>query len=129
MAYPRNVCMDRPLSDKRPIGPFAQVDSGFRTVLLTCDFEPTSDMDGLESLVNDVGSEFFNGEVADVRLEDTAVGGGEGIRVVYDTQINAVFKQKVDDFESRLEARIDDPVDVLEVDSELEKITIVSAKR
>lgn len=120
--------MKRPFAEQRPLGPFAQSNS-LKTVLLTCDFEPSADMDDLESLVSDVGQEIFGGEVTDVRTESTGYEGGEGIRVVYDTKINAVFKQNADKFESRIESRIDDPMDVSGVDSELGKITIVATDR
>jgi len=119
--------MRRPFKDSRPVGPFVETRSSVSTVLLTCDFEPSTEKGDLETLVNEVGSESFGGEVIDVRMEDTAVRGGEGIRVVYDTQINAVFKDEVDEFESRIETRLEDPVDVLDIDSSLEKITIATS--
>lgn len=129
--------VDRPLSDKRPLGPFIQTDNnGMDTVLLTCDFdvEPEatqvsreellqrSQMD-FESLVSKAGDEYFNGEVADVRVEDHAVEDGKrGVRVVYDTQINVVFKDKVDEFENDIEQ-------ARGIAGFLDKLAIVSSDR
>jgi hypothetical protein len=126
--------MERPLADKRPLGPFAQR-SSMDTVLLTCDFgvEPEATrlsreemldrkQSDLKRFVSRRASEYFNGEVVDVRREDHAVDGEEGIRVVYDTQINAVFKDDVDEFEKDIRG-------VRGVAAYYGKMTIVSSSK
>jgi len=128
--------MKRPLSEYRKIGPFVQTSSSMKTVLLTCDFdvEPeatTVDREELlersktdfKRLVRKAGDEYFNGKVADVRIEDHAVEDGKrGVRVVYDTEINAVFKDNIDKFE-------DDIQYARGLSGFLHKITVVSANR
>lgn len=127
--------MERPFKDIRPIGPFTQAGSRPDTVLLTCDFdvEPEATQVSREELlerskndfsrlVSKAGDEYFGGEVADARIEDHAIEGGErGVRVVYDTGINAVSKDKVDSFDDDIQYARGLP-------GFLHKITIVSSR-
>ena len=129
--------MIRPLKDKRPIGPFLQSSSNSNTVVITCDFDveeaenPTERGLTREELLNDLdisfknivvraADDYFNGEIADVRIEDHAVADGKrGVRVVYDTNTNAVFKDDIDGFESDIDTR--------GVRGYLHKITVVAS--
>lgn len=104
--------MQRPLKDKRPVGPFVSTSrSHGNTVLLTSDWfvevEEAQTYNTVERKVNAVGNGYFNGEVADSRFEDSAVKDydgnvTEGLRVVYDTQLNAVDYENVESFEKDL---------------------------
>lgn len=129
--------MERPFADSRPLGPFAQAgSSSMNTVLITCDFD-VDDSDGrldgeallrkmradLLKEVEEVGEPHFHGTVADSRIEDHSVAiAGRGVRVVYDTEINAVSKYDIDQFEEDLEQMSGLP-------AELYKMTVVSADR
>lgn len=117
--------MRRPLSDKRPIGPFAQR-GGMKTVLVTTDFTMTNRKERLEEIVDEVGDAAFNsGHVADVREEDHAVDGERGVRVVYDTEINAVFKDNIDEFETMVKGKVNNNLGGVDFG----KITVVAADR
>lgn len=131
--------MKRPLADKRPIGPFAQRE-GVNQVLITTDFsihkvemrdssmepDPTIRRQkiNLADLVGEVGEPIFFGEVADVRVEDHAVDGDGGIRVVYNTQVNATFKDDIDKFEEKLKEKLNTGAEP----NEFGKITVVATQ-
>lgn len=135
--------MKRPFKDKRPLGPFAQREE-VNEVLITTDFkihkvkmadgsmepEPRikDQMADLNELVLDVGQDVFgSGKVSDVRIEDHAVEGEDGIRVVYSTQINAVFKENIDRFESSVKnALTNSTAPFNSIENELGKITVVA---
>lgn len=137
--------MERPFADKRPIGPFAQR-GRVNKVLLSTDFnihkvkmadgsmeaEPRvkDQMADLNDLVLDVGQDVFSsGEVADVRIEDHAVNGQKGIRVVYSTDINAVFKEDIDEFESGVKnALANSTAPFNSIENEFSKITVVATQ-
>jgi len=129
--------MERPFADKRPIGPFAQR-GGVNQVLITTDFtihkvkmadgsmepDPTlkNQKMNLANLVEEVAELMFFGHVEDVRVEDHAVDGDDGIRVVYNTEVNATFKNNIDEFENEIKNRLstgDEP-------NKFGKITVVA---
>lgn len=117
--------MKRPFASKRPIGPFVESRTTLKTVLITLDFTDTQQKEQLGDLVESVGNTHFNGFVADTRREDHAVDGDEGIRVVYDTQVNAVFKDNIDEFQSDIELELSES----NIPSKLGKTTVVAAER
>jgi len=133
--------MKTPLADKRPIGPFRRSSSSLKTVLITTDFfvdeegtrlsrdeliDRLTNPGRLGGIVSDKADEYFSGEVTDVRAEDH-IGSdrgkvSDGIRVVYDTQINAVYKENIDNLESDLQGALGEPV-------RLAKVTVVASDR
>ena len=96
--------MKRPLKNIRPAGPFVQSHGPQKTVLLTCDFSPTQREDQLRQIVENAGSKISRGEIAELRIEENAVSNSDkGVRVVYDTNVNAIDKGDIDQFESTIE--------------------------
>ena len=131
--------MKRPFVSKRPIGPFVESSrSAPKEVVITTDFsiskvemrdgsmQPEPRMAkqkmNLHDLVDKIAEPIFFGQVKDVRVEDHAVDGDDGIRVVYGTEVNATFKNNIDGFEDNIKERLRSG----DIHNEFGKITIVA---